>query len=246
AQRKSPFCPLKAFCRTREATEDPAQLWLPPGATAELSCNISGSPWGANWYREKPDGSLEWIYQSSETSKPKGRYSGTVRALGFFSFNISDVQREDSGSYYCTSSVSHSHFGDGTRLLVTGERDATEPKLSILVPVDAEEPSDVVPLLCHLHDLPRGWDTVRWHHGRDTPATAEAVDERGPGSSSLSSQGRSGNPFSPSLWAPHALKRCERCPGHIAPRCGRFSPPPFPRPPRCCAQALDQSPVPAL
>lgn len=57
--------------------------------------------------------------------------------------------------------------------------DATEPKLSILVPVDAEEPSDVVPLLCHLHDLPRGWDTVRWHHGRDTPVTAEAVDERG-------------------------------------------------------------------
>ncbi|XP_035427717.1 uncharacterized protein LOC118261146 [Cygnus atratus] len=156
--------------------QSPVQLWLPPGATVELSCNISGSPWGANWYREKPDGSLEWIYQSTESSKPKGRYSGTVRAPGFFSFNISDVQREDSGSYYCTSSVSHSHFGDGTRLLVT---DATEPKLSILVPVDAEEPSDVVPLLCHLHDLPRGWDTVRWHHGRDTPVTAEAVDERG-------------------------------------------------------------------
>uniref|UniRef100_A0A8B9SYC8 Immunoglobulin V-set domain-containing protein n=1 Tax=Anas platyrhynchos TaxID=8839 RepID=A0A8B9SYC8_ANAPL len=54
----------------------------------------------ANWYREKPDGSLEWIYWSAAASKPKGKYSGTVNELGFFSLNISNVQREDSGYYY--------------------------------------------------------------------------------------------------------------------------------------------------
>ncbi|NWZ28588.1 KV1 protein, partial [Asarcornis scutulata] len=127
--------------------QSPAELWLHPGATAELSCNISGNPDRANWYREKLDGSLEWIYWSAKASKPKERYSGTVRAQGIFSLSISNVQREDSGYYYCTSSVLHSQFGNGTRLLVT---DASEPKLSILVPVDAEEPSDFVPLLCHL------------------------------------------------------------------------------------------------
>eukprot|EP00075_Anas_platyrhynchos_P011159 XP_027300412.1 uncharacterized protein LOC113839892 [Anas platyrhynchos] len=54
--------------------------------------------------------------------------------------------------------------------------DASEPKVSILVPVDTEEPSDFVPLLCQ---LPSGWDTVRWQHGRDTPVTAMDEDELG-------------------------------------------------------------------
>uniref|UniRef100_A0A493T1R3 Ig-like domain-containing protein n=1 Tax=Anas platyrhynchos platyrhynchos TaxID=8840 RepID=A0A493T1R3_ANAPP len=98
--------------------QSPAELWLSPGATAELSCSISGSTDRANWYREKPDGSLEWIYWSAAASNPKGKYSGTVRAPGIFSLSISNVQREDSGYYYCTSSVSHSQFGNGTRLLV--------------------------------------------------------------------------------------------------------------------------------
>uniref|UniRef100_A0A8B9SZ21 Ig-like domain-containing protein n=1 Tax=Anas platyrhynchos TaxID=8839 RepID=A0A8B9SZ21_ANAPL len=102
--------------------QSPAELWLSPGATAELNCSISDTPWRASWYREKPDGSLERIYWSAVASKQNGKYSGTVRARGIFSFTISNVQREDSGYYYCTSSVSHSQFGNGTRLLVTGER----------------------------------------------------------------------------------------------------------------------------
>lgn len=61
--------------------------------------------------------------------------------------------------------------------------DATEPRLSILVPVDAEErgqPPASFPLLCHLHDIPAGWDTVRWQPGGDvTPLMAAAVDEHG-------------------------------------------------------------------
>nr|XP_038023800.1 uncharacterized protein LOC113839892 isoform X8 [Anas platyrhynchos] len=155
--------------------QSPAELWLSPGATAELSCNISGSPEQANWYREKPDGSLERIYWSAAASKPKGRYSGTVKELFFFSLNISDVQREDSGYYYCTSSVLHSQFGNGTRLLVT---DASEPKLSILVLVDAEEPSDFVSLQCH---LPGAWNLTwvsaeRWDGAMNCTAT-----ERGTG-----------------------------------------------------------------
>nr|XP_038023798.1 immunoglobulin kappa light chain-like isoform X6 [Anas platyrhynchos] len=155
--------------------QSPAKLWLSPGMMAELSCSISDSPERANWYREKPDGSLEWIYWSTAASKPKGKYSGTVRAPGIFSLSISNVQREDSGYYYCTSSVLLSQFGKGTRLLVT---DASEPKLSILVPVDAEEPSDFVSLLCH---LPGAWNLTwvsgeRWDGAMNCTAT-----ERGTG-----------------------------------------------------------------
>lgn len=61
--------------------------------------------------------------------------------------------------------------------------DASEPKLSILVPVDVEEPRQPltsIPLLCHLHDLPPGWDTVRWQPGGEvTPVTAATVDKDG-------------------------------------------------------------------
>uniref|UniRef100_A0A8B9VI75 Ig-like domain-containing protein n=1 Tax=Anas zonorhyncha TaxID=75864 RepID=A0A8B9VI75_9AVES len=205
AQTRFP-CAGAASAKEPWIQESPAQLWVSPGETAKLSCSISGSPWHANWYREKPDGSLEWIYESTAASKPNGKYSGMMRARGIFPLNISDVQREDSGYYYCTSSVSHSQFGKGTRLLVTGERgsvwrcwghplghpwghpwgtgfshslsDASEPKLSILVPVDAEEPSDFVPLLCH---LPGSWNLTwvsaeHWNGAMNCTAT-----ERGTG-----------------------------------------------------------------
>ncbi|NXK52650.1 KV6A7 protein, partial [Chauna torquata] len=164
-----------AFAEEPWVQQSPAQRWLLPGQTAELSCDGVDSRYGVNWYREKPDGSLRWIYQSSAQSPARGKYSSTMTAQ-VFSLKISAVQREDSGIYYCSSTDLYSRFGNRTRLVVT---DATEPKLSILVPVDVEErgqPPDSIPLLCHLYDLPEGWDTVRWHHGGDTPVAAAAVD----------------------------------------------------------------------
>ncbi|XP_050768181.1 M1-specific T cell receptor beta chain-like [Gymnogyps californianus] len=160
--------------------QSPRQLWVLPGETAELSCRISDHSQSVNWYKEKLDGSLYWIYQSSNYSSLVGKYSGRKETRGNFSLAIGLAQREDSGVYYCSSPAFHPLFGDGTRLVVT---DATEPKLSILVPVDAEEPgqpSASIPLLCHLHDLPLGWDSVRWQPGGEvTPVTAVGMDERG-------------------------------------------------------------------
>ena len=60
--------------------------------------------------------------------------------------------------------------------------DATEPTLSILLPLDAElrePPRAAIPLLCHLYDAPKGWDTVRWHHGNVSPVMATSMDGRG-------------------------------------------------------------------
>ncbi|XP_074784895.1 uncharacterized protein LOC141971455 [Athene noctua] len=153
------------------------QLWARLGETAELDCDISNASDSADWYREKPDGSLNWIYRSSVFSSTKGKYTGKKRTQRIFSLSISGVQREDSGVYYCSSSDFLPLFGKGTMLIVTN---ATEPELSILVPVDAEEPPARIPLLCHLRDVPRGWDTVRWQPGGEvTAVTASALDERG-------------------------------------------------------------------
>ncbi|XP_035752801.1 basement membrane-specific heparan sulfate proteoglycan core protein-like [Egretta garzetta] len=164
--------------------ENPGELWVSPGKTVELSCCVPDSSRSVNWYKEKPDGSLYWIYWSSGSSRPVGKYTGGMKAgrkaEQCFSLIISPAQREDSGVYYCSSRNFYHLFGKGTRLVVT---DATEPQLSILVPTDAQEPGQPpaqIPLLCHLHDLPPGWDTVHWQPGgEEAPVVAAAVDEHG-------------------------------------------------------------------
>lgn len=88
---------------------------------AELSCRISDNSQYVNWYKEKPDGSLDWIYQNLKYTSSGRKYSGRSETQGSFSFTISSVQREDSGVYYCSSSDIYTLFGDGTRLVVTSE-----------------------------------------------------------------------------------------------------------------------------
>ncbi|XP_074709360.1 immunoglobulin lambda-1 light chain-like [Strix uralensis] len=169
--------PGAASAEGRWVQQRQRQLWVRPGETAELSCHTSHASNSVFWYKEKPDGVLYWIYRSPEFSFTKEKYLGRKKTQWIFSLSISPVQREDSGVYYCSSSDFFPLFGNGTRLIVTN---ATEPELSILVPVDAEQPPADIPLLCHLRDLPRGWDTVRWQPGgKVTPVTASAVDEHG-------------------------------------------------------------------
>lgn len=164
--------------------QSPAQLWVRPGRTAELNCSTD-SGWNVDrhravsWYREQPGSRLQFIYPSPDSSRSEGKYSQMRRAKGLFSFYINSAQREDSGFYYCASTSEPFEFGDGTRLVVT---DATEPTLSILLPLDAElrePPRAAIPLLCHLYDAPKGWDTVRWHHGNVSPVMATSMDGRG-------------------------------------------------------------------
>ncbi|NWI35139.1 KV5AF protein, partial [Sula dactylatra] len=169
-----------ASAEGRWVQQSPGQLWARPGEMAKLSCRVLDHSSYVNWYKEKPDGSLSWIYRSSSYSSPGRQYSGRREADCDFSLTISSVQREDSGVYYCSSSDFSPRFGNGTRLVVT---DAAEPQLSILVPVEAEEPGQppaTIPLLCRLRDPPQGWDTVRWQPGgEETPVTVTATDERG-------------------------------------------------------------------
>ena len=74
-----------------------------------------------SWYREQPGSRLQFIYPSPDSSRSEGKYSQMRRAKGLFSFYINSAQREDSGFYYCASTSEPFEFGDGTRLVVTGE-----------------------------------------------------------------------------------------------------------------------------
>ncbi|XP_073179593.1 immunoglobulin kappa light chain-like [Lepidochelys kempii] len=146
--------------------QSPAQIFLASGETARIDCKLSTSQY-IYWYKELQNGSLHRIYQSYESaSAPHEKYSSTVNIPAkTFTLIISNVQRNDSGVYYCGVAVYvHPNFGNGTRLIVT---DASEPSLSILVPSnpdDAELPP-VIPLLCLLSDFTPLWSAVLWDTG---------------------------------------------------------------------------------
>ncbi|KAM9114608.1 M1-specific T cell receptor beta chain-like isoform 2-T2 [Pangshura tecta] len=165
--------------------QSPAQVWRTPGQTAQLHCSPSTKEWSVVWYKEQQSGSLQWIYQSSRYATSNGKYSSKVDlTANNFSLNISNVQKNDSGIYYCGFSASlyaQPNFGTGTRLIVT---DASEPSLSILVPSapeDAELPR-VIPLLCLLSGFTPPWSAVLWGLGEEASeglTDAGAIDGNG-------------------------------------------------------------------
>ncbi|XP_075763795.1 immunoglobulin kappa light chain-like isoform X3 [Pelodiscus sinensis] len=156
--------------------QSPGQMWLTPGQKAQLDCSHSLQGQRALWYKEQPSGSLQRIEMSD------GRYSSTVNiSANRFSLMISNVQRDDSGVYFCgLNAYIHPDFGNGTRLIVT---DASEPRLSVLVPSDlgdAELFHDV-PLLCLLSDFAPPW-SILWDTGEGDLAgqmDAGAIDGDG-------------------------------------------------------------------
>uniref|UniRef100_A0A8C3T3S5 Ig-like domain-containing protein n=1 Tax=Chelydra serpentina TaxID=8475 RepID=A0A8C3T3S5_CHESE len=112
--------------------QSPAQIFLAPGNTARIDCKLSARRHYIYWYKELQNGSLHGIYQSYEfAALPHGKYSSKVNIpANTFSLIISNVQRNDSGVYYCGLAVYvHPNFGNGTRLIVTGEFPvASEPR----------------------------------------------------------------------------------------------------------------------
>ncbi|XP_053867145.1 immunoglobulin gamma-1 heavy chain-like [Malaclemys terrapin pileata] len=164
--------------------QSPAQIFLASGKTAEIHCKLSTRTQYMYWYKELQNGSLHGIYQSYEyAALPHEKYSSKVNIPeNTYTLIISNVQRNDSGVYFCGLAVYvHPNFGTGTRLIVT---DASEPRLSILVPStpeDAERPP-IIPLLCLLSDFTPPWSEVFWDTGEEASEgqmDAGAIDGNG-------------------------------------------------------------------
>ncbi|XP_030398373.1 immunoglobulin gamma-1 heavy chain-like isoform X1 [Gopherus evgoodei] len=179
------------FCQQMTASQEGisiqqslAQIFLASGKTAEIDCKLSTRRQYVYWYKELQNGNLHGIYQSYKfAAPPHEKYSSKANIqANMFTLIISNVQRNDSGVYYCGLVVYiHPNFGTGTRLIVT---DASEPRLSILVPStleDAELPP-VIPLLCLLSDFTPPWSEVLWDTGEEASEglmDAGAIDGEG-------------------------------------------------------------------
>uniref|UniRef100_A0A8C8SJY3 Ig-like domain-containing protein n=1 Tax=Pelusios castaneus TaxID=367368 RepID=A0A8C8SJY3_9SAUR len=164
--------------------QSPPEIPLPPGKTAQMNCKLSTRTVYVLWYKELQNGSLHGIHKSYEYATPSNeKFSSKVDSTtNTHTLIIRNVQKEDSGVYYCgLAAYLHPNFGTGTRLIVT---DASDLRLSILAPFpleDAELPPDI-PLLCLLSDFSPPWTAVLWDTGEEESEGqmgAGAIDGKG-------------------------------------------------------------------
>ncbi|XP_044304635.1 immunoglobulin gamma-1 heavy chain-like [Varanus komodoensis] len=142
------------------------------GGTVTLTCNLPvGQPSGrtlVHWYKEKQGRSLDWIFTCSDFSKPDGKYSNRPDTTTRSSLIISNVQRNDSGLYYCVKYNSeHPEFLEGIRLIIT---DDSRTDFSLLVSPFFEElwHNHTLPLLCLFLDVHPSWKPVSWNTSSKT------------------------------------------------------------------------------
>ncbi|XP_077178689.1 immunoglobulin lambda-1 light chain-like isoform X1 [Paroedura picta] len=156
------------------------EIWASPGTEVTIPCRFPSwmkpSTSSTPWYKEEQNRSLRKIYHSSVFSKPSGKYSSPSDAQRYGSLTISNVQRNDSGVYYCVSPASKLVGGlQRTRLIVTGTSGAS---FSILAPASLPEDHlhHDVPLLCLVFDADPAWESVSWDIDGETSQVPKEVD----------------------------------------------------------------------
>ncbi|EPQ07600.1 Immunoglobulin omega chain [Myotis brandtii] len=99
------------------AVTQPPSLSASPGATARLTCTLSGTTYPItdywiNWYQQKPGSRPRYLlYYKSDSEKGQGsgvpsRFSGSNDASAKAGIlTISGLQPEDEAEYYCGTPV---------------------------------------------------------------------------------------------------------------------------------------------
>ncbi|XP_060108876.1 uncharacterized protein LOC132581548 [Heteronotia binoei] len=155
-------------------------ILVTPGTEVTIQCSLpywlNTSSTEVPWYKEELNRSLHRIYQSSLFSKPQGKYSSPSKAPPYGSLTISNVQRNDSGVYYCTTPPYRSFASlQRTRLIVTN---TSGPTFSILAPptLPKDQVNHTVPLLCLIFDADPTWENVSWDIDGETSQAPKHVD----------------------------------------------------------------------
>ncbi|XP_072272892.1 uncharacterized protein [Pyxicephalus adspersus] len=135
------------------------------GETATILCNKtkdnSYATW--QWYKEKEDGGLQDVAQNTCPPRPSPleRIVPNCKEKQF-AMDIKNVDRSDSGVYYCSETGLIQNFYVANTLIVT-EPEPKDPTLSILVPVAQlnAQPGTTI-LLCIALNWSNKWSLLMW------------------------------------------------------------------------------------
>ncbi|XP_059834690.1 uncharacterized protein LOC132398873 [Hypanus sabinus] len=143
--------------------QTPSSQVLSVGSTFKVDCHTGWLPGGkVNWYKRQHQEHLQFVYSVMEYTPPAGRLSGQVNAEStIYSLIVNDVQRNDSGWYYCSAKSSTEEpfvFGNGTKLVITGS-----PRIVLLTPPMTEiRRVKTVQLMCLVQNVDVDAHIILW------------------------------------------------------------------------------------
>ncbi|XP_038643218.1 immunoglobulin gamma-1 heavy chain-like [Scyliorhinus canicula] len=148
--------------------QTPAEQTVSVGGIFKVHCHTG---WLASaavyWYKQQHREHLQFVHIVRKHIPADGRFSGIVDdASAIYTLVIKEVQRNDSGVYYCAARKSNGMsfiFGNGSKLLTTGPA-----AIFLLAPPLADILSmETIPLMCLVNGassikLPVRWNLATW------------------------------------------------------------------------------------
>ncbi|XP_058863546.1 immunoglobulin alpha-2 heavy chain-like isoform X1 [Acipenser ruthenus] len=158
-----------------------------PGESVRMQCSIGTALVESSlisWYRERPCGVLEPVTQFIRQVLTNGRYTGEIHnENGSFFLTIGNVQRNDSGLYFCIVRASGTFIpGRSSRLVVTDPQ--ITPSVQLFSPGPSEDEmgwTEPVLVVCLVRDASPLWGPVFWTipgvSAEPTPRLEEVLTE---------------------------------------------------------------------
>ncbi|KAK1154771.1 hypothetical protein AOXY_G28309 [Acipenser oxyrinchus oxyrinchus] len=146
----------------------PQRYTARPGESIRMQCSIDTMLLESSLiscYRERPGRVLELVAQFIRHALTTGRYTGEIHNdNGNFSLTIGNVQRSDSGLYFCIVRASGTFTpGRSARLVVTDPQITPSVQLFSLGPAEDEMGwTEPVPVVCLVRDASPLWGPVLW------------------------------------------------------------------------------------
>ncbi|XP_051901679.1 uncharacterized protein LOC127587422 [Pristis pectinata] len=171
-------------------TQTPSAQVLSVGSTFKVHCHTGWLSSGkVFWYKRQHREHLQYLFSVMEYTPPVGRLSGQVNGeLTIYSLIVNDVQRNDSGWYYCSAKEFSGLpfvFGNGSKLIIAGS-----PHILLLTPAAGEiRGVKTVQLMCLAQTAAADSLSIRWEiSGRDVEGRVDSGTIDRDGTRSVRSQ----------------------------------------------------------
>ncbi|XP_041429439.1 uncharacterized protein LOC121397188 [Xenopus laevis] len=135
------------------------------GDTVNLTCGAKSYP--ILWFKEDQEEVLQDIKPSYFSTKNnlQSSYKYCSEIYNERVLYINNVERSDSGIYYCTEGTISYVFHFVGKLLVT-DKTLMDPSLELLVQSQQESSgSHLIMLMCVVYNWSHGWSSVQWNLG---------------------------------------------------------------------------------